>query len=785
VSAPARVVALPIFALWVLSIMATALIAATPTSNSGQALLGIVAVALVAVLKPFADRMVPRFLMLATASLIVMRYWAWRLLETIPEPALSASFLCAVILFAVETYSILVFFLNAFITADPTARPFPPKVSPEDLPTVDILVPSYDEPAEMLVVTLSAAKNMIYPADRRRVVLCDDGGTDQRCGSDDPALAKRSRERRATLEALCRELGVEYRTRERNEHAKAGNLSAALRTLSGELVVVFDADHVPSRDFLLRTVGYFRADPKLFLVQTPHFFINKDPIERNLGLSPRCPPENEMFYGRIHSGLDRWEGAFFCGSAAVLRRSALDSVGGFAGETITEDAETALEIHSNGWRSLYVDRAMIAGLQPETFASFVQQRGRWATGMIQMLMLKRPLYRRGLSLAQRLCYVNSMSFWLFPVMRLVYLLAPLTYLFFGLEIFVATWQGAVAYVLSYLAVSFLTQNALYARHRWPLISEVYEIAQAPYLARAIVATVLRPRVATFKVTAKNETLDEAFLSPIYRPLAGLFLLTAAGVVALGVRWAMLPGDRSVLAVVGAWAVVNFLMVGLSLRAVCETRQRREAPRVPLHTPAVISAGDGDGACAAPATILDASTSGARIELDAAQAWRLGGVRTPEPGDMVRIAPDFPDAAHLQRPILCRVRSVVQKPGGAVVGVAFEPAQSLEIRETIAYLVFGESSKWLRMRRDATARKGLIAGLAYVLWLSLSTLPSTLLFVLTRRTEVAGARPQDASEDADASMRAFGVDLALFEADREADSKQAQASAAEPVAQPAS
>src|SRR5690606_11240550 len=127
-------------------------------------------------------------------------------------------------------------------------------------------------------------------------------------------------------------------------------------------------------DFLAHTVGYFVEDPELFLVQTPHFFINKDPIERNLDL--KCPPENEMFYGRIHPGLHRSGGAFFCGSAAVLRRKALDSVGGFAGETITEDAETALEIHSKGWRSLYLDRAMIAGLQPETFASFIQQRGR-------------------------------------------------------------------------------------------------------------------------------------------------------------------------------------------------------------------------------------------------------------------------------------------------------------------------------------------------------------------------------------------------------------------------
>ncbi len=113
---------------------------------------------------------------------------------------------------------------------------------------------------------------------------------------------------------------------------------------------------MPSADFLERTVGYFAEDPKLFLVQTPHYFINTDPIERNLGLSHRIPPENEMFYGLIQRGLDKWNGAFFCGSAALLRRQALDEAGGFSGDSITEDAETAIDLHARGWRSLYVDQ---------------------------------------------------------------------------------------------------------------------------------------------------------------------------------------------------------------------------------------------------------------------------------------------------------------------------------------------------------------------------------------------------------------------------------------------
>jgi len=358
--------------LWVILLVPIVVLAATPTSTQVQALLGVVTVGIVVVLKPFVRRrIVARLALLAIASLLILRYWIWRLTETLPSPDAPVSLAVALLLFAIETYAIGVFFLTAFINSDPIDHPLPKRVRAKDLPRVDVLVPSYNEPPEMLSVTLSAAKQIFYPADKLRVVLCDDGGTDQRCAHADPAIATAARARRAQLQKMCADLDVMYSTRARNEHAKAGNMSAALARLDGDLVVVFDADHVPSRDFLARTVGYFVQNPRLFLVQTPHFFINQDPIQRNLGFARDCPAENEMFYTDIHRGLDRWQGAFFCGSAAVLRRAALDEVGGFSGETITEDAETALDIHARGWESMYVNRAMIAGLQPETFSTFI------------------------------------------------------------------------------------------------------------------------------------------------------------------------------------------------------------------------------------------------------------------------------------------------------------------------------------------------------------------------------------------------------------------------------
>ncbi len=147
----------------------------------------------------------------------------------------------------------------------------------------------------------------------------------------------------------------------------------------------------------------------MFLVQTPHFFINPDPIEKNLQTFTQMPSENEMFYRVIQRGLDYWNAAFFCGSAAVLRRKYIMEIGGISGDTITEDAETALTMHARGYNSAYIAKPMISGLQPETLGGFIGQRVRWAQGMLQIFLLKNPLVLPGLTLPQRLCYFSSAS----------------------------------------------------------------------------------------------------------------------------------------------------------------------------------------------------------------------------------------------------------------------------------------------------------------------------------------------------------------------------------------
>ncbi|ETW10660.1 cellulose synthase [Roseivivax marinus] len=717
--------------LWIGLMVPILFLASVPTSVSVQALMAVVTVTIIFVMKPFVAANMPlRLSVLAVASVFVLRYWIWRLVETLPSIDDPISLAAALLLFGAETFTVGLFFLTALITADPVTHPLPPRLKLSEVPSVDILVPSYNESDQLLAVTLAAAKNITYPDDKKTVVLCDDGGTDQRCAHADPEIAKTSQERRARLQKLCADLGVVYSTRARNEHAKAGNLNAALETLEGELLLVLDADHVPTRDILTRTVGYFSENPRLFLVQTPHFFTNRDPIERNLALPETCPSENEMFYSEIHRGLDRLGGAFFCGSAAILRRRALDEVGGIAGDTITEDAETALEIHSRGWESIYIERAMVAGLQPETFASFIQQRGRWATGMIQMLILKNPILRSGLSLTQRLCYLNSMSFWLFPLVRTVFLLSPLLYLFFGLEIFVVTGEEVLAYILPYLLIGFMIQNALFASVRWPQISEVYEIAQTPYLLRAVFETVLRPRGATFKVTAKDDTLDSAFLSPIYRPLTLMTGLLLAGLIAGLIRWIAFPGDRGVIQIVGAWNLYNFLLAAFALRAVFERPWRLVKPRTAVSTPARLAlSGDetGAGATMLDVTIIAATAGSVQLRLDpdsgdsATRDWKKLSIK----GALATLTPILEKTPQLEAPLEVSISDVSSGADGIRVGLVVDPAHMIAASHLSATVVYGDSSRWHFFRKVRPQSSTLLAGLVYVLAKSVVSIPKSV------------------------------------------------------------
>ena len=718
--------------LWAIVAICEIVLITLPVSLQAQLIAGISVVTLMAVIKILNAQGTWRLVSLALGTGIVLRYVYWRTTETLPPIDQIEDFIPGMLLYLAEMYNVLMLALSLFIVAMPLPSR-PSRQDPaEDLPEVDVFIPTYNEDARLLANTLAAAKAMDYPADRLHVWLLDDGGTVQKRSSSDVASAEAARERHHELSELCRALDANYLTRERNEHAKAGNLNNGLAHSRGELVAVFDADHAPARDFLRETVGYFGEDQRLFLVQTPHFFINPDPLERNLRTFDIMPSENEMFYGIIQRGLDKWNAAFFCGSAAVLSRRALEQTGGFSGLSITEDCETALALHSAGWNSVYVDKPLIAGLQPATFASFIGQRSRWAQGMMQILRFRFPLFKRGLSLPQRLCYMSSTLFWLFPFTRATFLFAPLFYLLFDLQIFIASGGDFLAYTLSYLIVNLMMQNYLYGSFRWPWISELYEYVQTVHLLPAVISVMLNPRKPTFKVTAKDESIAVSRLSEISRPFFVIFavLVIATGFAAYRIYTE--PYKADITLVVAGWNVLNLVLAGCALGVVAERGERAASRRVKLQRRCEVVIDDRH--CAA--SIEDVSVGGAQVHVFAKKVDGLARGRNA----LLRFQPHGRTSMET---LPITIRSVEPSGDLTVIGVQYQPAGPLDHR-WIADLIFANSRQWSQFQESRRKNPGIVKGSLIFLSVALYQTSRGLVYLFRGRAGVKAQRQPGAA-----------------------------------------
>ncbi len=642
-----------------------------------------------------------RVAIIVLGAYLSLRYWMFRTTDTLTYTGMwDFSFL--ILLYLAESYGIFTHLVGLFVNLSPLRRKSPPLPADERLwPRVDVLVPTYNEPVDMVTVTLTACTQLSYPKDKLNVFVLDDGGTTEKLEGADPARAAAARQRAQALKAAAASLGVHYLTRERNVHAKAGNINAALgaavdtgqprRTSaghnpglgeprpSGELVLILDCDHVPTKDFLRNTVGFFIADEKLAFVQTPHFFINPTPVEKNLGTATESPGENEMFYGGIQLGLDFWNASFFCGSAALLRRQHLMAIGGLVEDTITEDAGTALKLHGRGCNSVYLNKAMTMGLSPESFDSFIIQRSRWAKGMIQILLLRSPLWTRGLSMAQRVCYLNACMFWLFGFARMIFFLSPLMFLVFNLRVYNASLTQVLVYALSHLVASYFVSNHLYGKLRHPFYSELFEIIQSIYLIPAVVSVFLNPWSPRFRVTPKSVSLQQDALTHLATPFYLMFLLNLLAICAGAVLWMNRPVLLDTIAICLCWNTFNMLLVICCLGVVWERRQLRGSHRYLTGEPVGLL--DPQSGARVQARLRDLSTTGIGITLDSREA-RLSSHLRLQGVDSYGNRHDLP----------LQVVRVDDEGGRPTLGCRFESDDATVRRQVIGF-VYGDSRRW--------------------------------------------------------------------------------------------
>jgi cellulose synthase (UDP-forming) len=505
------------------------------------------------------------------SALVSLRYIVWRITETLEFNTVLQGFLGTGLALA-EAYAIVVLALGYIQTVWPLERqPVPLPDDPDDWPTVDVYIPTYNEDLSIVRATVLAAMAIDWPQNKLRVYILDDG-------------------RRLAFRDFAASCGCGYIIRPDNKHAKAGNLNHALTLTDGDFVAIFDCDHVPTRAFLQLTMGWLTRDPRLAFVQTPHHFYSPDPFQRNLSAGTRVPAEGNMFYGLLQDGNDFWDAAFFCGSCAVIRRSALATIGGFATQTVTEDAHTALRLHRKGWHSAYIRLPLAAGLATERLILHIGQRVRWARGMLQIMRTDCPLFGPGLSPGQRICYLNAMLHFMFAIPRMVFLTSPLAFLLFGQNIIAASPLAIIAYALPHIFHSVATNARIQGTWRHSFWSEIYETVMALFLVRINIVTMISPRRGRFNVTDKGGLLakgyfDTAAVYPNLILAAILAIGLVRGLLGVFVKHTTRLEFQAFL-LNSIWVTFSLLIVLAALAVGRETRQIRNHARVSAHLPVV-------------------------------------------------------------------------------------------------------------------------------------------------------------------------------------------------------
>src|SRR5277367_5185776 len=567
-----------------------------------QAVLGILIIGLAFGIHRISGSELVTLALMFASMLATARYAYWRIFtvaQTFASPNQRVGVINSIfmlILLSAEFYAFVILFLGYIQTIRPLRRPpYPMPKDLEDWPHVDLLIPTYNEPLSVVRSTAFAAMNIDYPEDKLHVYVLDDG-------------------RREEFRKCCEEADIGYVTRTDNKHAKAGNINHALKVLDSPYVAIFDCEHIPATTFLQVTLGWFLRDPHLAMLQTPHYFYSPDPFERNLDQFHKVPNEGWLFYGYVQDGNDLWNATFFCGSCAVLRKEAIDEIGGIATYTVTEDAHTALRMQIRGWNTAYINIPQAAGLATESLSSHVGQRIRWARGMIQVLRTDNPLVVRGLKWPQRLCYFNAMIHFLYAVPRLVFLTAPLVYMLLGRINIPGYWPAILAYAMPHLFLSNLTNFRIQGKYRHSFWNEVYETVLAPYILGPTLLALINPKLGKFNVTAKGGIVRKSYFDArIARPYIAMILLNVAGLAIAPIRFLYWnPDHPGTIAMNMFWILFNLIIVGTANAVAFESRQLRSDVRIDTHMPVEIRLPDGRSVFGESANL---SLGGASIDLE--------------------------------------------------------------------------------------------------------------------------------------------------------------------------
>ena len=361
-----------------------------------------------------------------------------------------------------------------------------PKLLKKDYPDLDVFIATINEDSDLIEGTIKACKEMKYPSKSKiHIYLCDDG-------------------RRKEMKDLCKKMKIKYLSREDNKDAKAGNYNNALNNTNSPYVAVFDADMRPSRDFLMKCVPYLFLDEKIGFVQLPQSFSNPDIFQQKFKLKNYIPLEQNYFYHRIQISRNNNNSVIFCGTNAILSREALEDIGGFATETITEDFATGLLIEGHGFRGIALPYDEVYGKNVENTSSLLKPRSRWCRGCIQTYNNYKIITNKGLNIKQKADYISGIYYWFFGIRNIIYLLVPLLYSFFNIKII----QGnillfTILFLIQYVLKRFIIDK-LENRRVSSTWNRIYEVILSPIIFIESLLEIIGIRKKKFDLKGKGK-----------------------------------------------------------------------------------------------------------------------------------------------------------------------------------------------------------------------------------------------------------------------------------------
>ncbi len=542
-----------------------------------------------------------------TAMLLIMgRYLLWRSLSTLNLSS-TIEALFSLLVFFNEVIACFSFFLGktqSILSTDQQRRQEADQLSQAILnrtylPSVDVLIPTYNEPEFVVRRTAVGCLAMDYP--NKQVYILDDT-------------------RRPHIRQLAAELGCHYLTRADNRHAKAGNLNNALPHSRGDLIAVMDADFVPFTNFLTRTVGFFQ-DPEVALVQTPQSFYNPDHHVRNLGIDHLMHNDLAYFFEVSQSHRDYFNAAICCGTSYVVRRSHLRAVDGYLIRCINEDSPTSIKMLTRGLQVVYLNEILSMGESTRTYVDFIKQRTRWHHSNYQIFFCGDDIPIWKLDWPQRMFFLSWYISCFQPFFRLIFILTPFLSLALGFSPILATGEELIYYLLPWLLVIIMGHGWATEYRNTFLWNEVYETILCWPLLRCQLFALRSPFGLHFKVTRKGVQTDQR----VYNLNLTWPLLVGIGVmgICLGLYWTSFRSQADLRGSFGMGMMLILLVYQILLMAIAflagiDQPERRLVDRFPLRTSCLVQVPGVDATeppMSYPATTLNLSEHGACLQID--------------------------------------------------------------------------------------------------------------------------------------------------------------------------